>query len=147
MSGALTSQDGNQQQGDRMNKNNTDDDARIGHRVQYTVGDICIVSQTNKYIQFYPTSITRIADHHLSIIYLTTKASDIIHIGPQVRSLDQVGRDNKRSKVRTPSLSTLEQRLPNEYNTRQEGSRTKVYTMDTNTYNNINNISCGGSRL
>ena len=39
VSGALTSQDGNQQQGDRMNKNNTDDDAKIGHRVQYTVGE------------------------------------------------------------------------------------------------------------
>ena len=130
-----------------MNENNTSDDAKIGQGVQYAVGDICMVSQTNKCIQFHPVSLTRIAEHHLSIIYLTTKARDIIPIGPQVRSLYQVGRYNKRSRVRTPSLSSLEQRLPNEYSPRHEGSITKVYITDTNTYNNIIKIYCDESSI
>lgn len=58
VSRALTSQDGNQQQGNRMNENNTSDDAKIEPGVKYAVGDICMVFQTNKYTQFRLASIT-----------------------------------------------------------------------------------------
>ena len=73
-----------------------------------------MVSQTSRFLQFHSVCITQIVVNNLSILYLTTKASDVLPMGSQVKSLDLVGRGNKRSKVRTPSLSKSEKSLSTE---------------------------------
>ena len=65
-------------------------------------------------LHFHSVCITQIVVNNLSILYLTTKASDVLPMGPQVKSLDLVGRGNKRSKVRTPLLSKSEKSLSTE---------------------------------
>ena len=80
-----------------MDKNNTSDDSKIVQEVKYAVGDICMISQSSRCLQFHPACITQIVDNNLSILYLTTTLCDAIPMGHQVRSLYQVRRGNKRS--------------------------------------------------
>jgi len=147
VSGTLILHDRNKQKGKSVNENNTSDASNIGQGEYYAVGDICMISQTDRCKQFHPTSITQIVDNNISIRYLTTKVSDIIPMVSQVKALDQVGRGKKRSRVRTLSISLSDKQLPNVNNTEQECSTIQVCTTDNNTNNKTNNIYCGKSSL
>ena len=56
------------------------------------------------------------------MIYLTTKERNIINLGPQVRSLDHIGRGIERIRVTTPTLSGSEKELPTKQGKGQESS-------------------------
>ena len=58
----------------------------------------------------------------LYLRYLTTKARDILPIEIQVKALDQVGRENKRSRGRTLSIGSSDTQLPRVYNAGHECS-------------------------
>ena len=48
VSGTLISHDRNKQKGKSVNENNTSDASNIGQGEYYAVGDICMVSQTDR---------------------------------------------------------------------------------------------------
>ena len=59
---------------------------------QYSEGDICIVAQTSRCLQFHTARIQTISGNTVSVVYLSTNEKDIIPFGSQVRSLKYVGR-------------------------------------------------------
>ena len=63
---------------------------------EYKVGDICMVSQTNKCLQFHTTDIIQILDNTLTVRYLNNSGNGNIPMGPQVTLLNQIGRNKKR---------------------------------------------------
>ena len=70
-----------------MDNNITQDDSSIEKGEQYSVGDICMVAQTSRCLQFHTTRIQTISGNNISVIYLSTNEHDIIPLGSQVRSL------------------------------------------------------------
>ena len=68
----------------------------------YTVGDICMVSQTNTFLQFSTARISQILI--FTVRYLTTNESDNISIWPQVKLLNQIGRGSKKRRYRRHSI-------------------------------------------
>ena len=66
----------------------------------YAVGDVCMVSQTPRCLQYHPARITNIKNTLFAVTYLTTSLSDVIPEGVQKRTLRQVGRGVKRRSER-----------------------------------------------
>ena len=44
----------------------------------YEVGDVCMVSQTPRCLQYHPARITNIENNLCKVTYLTTNLSDVI---------------------------------------------------------------------
>lgn len=63
------------------------------YKQEYEVGDICIVSQPNNYLQFHTVHIAKIFENILLVRYY-------ISIGSQVKLLKQIRRSTKRSNNR-----------------------------------------------
>ena len=84
-----------------------------------------MVSQTSRCLQFHPARITNIENNMFSVIYLTTKALEVIPGKEQIQSLVQVGRGTKLCSVRT--LLKID----------QEGSTKLVHT----SVDNKNNVT------
>ena len=57
---------------------------------------MCMVSQTNKCLQFHTANIIQILDNTLIVRYLNNSENGNIPMGPQVTLLNQIGRSNKR---------------------------------------------------
>ena len=71
--------------------NNTPhDDLSTALDEQHSVGGICMVAQTSKCLQFHPARIQKISGNTVSVMYLSTNEEDIIPVGSQVRSIEQV---------------------------------------------------------
>ena len=66
----------------------------------YAVGDVCMVSQTPRCLQYHPARITNIENNLCKVTFLTTNLSDVIPGGIQIRTLRQVGRGVKRRSER-----------------------------------------------
>ena len=79
-----TSQEGNKQNEERIDKLAVLDHSNKASVEKYTVGEICMVAQTRRCLQFHTTSILKISETTLSVIYLTTKERDIIPLGSYV---------------------------------------------------------------
>ena len=77
---------------------------------------------------------------------MTTKESDIIPLGSQVRSLDQVGKGAKRRRYRTPSLRVLEKGLILQLGKGHDSYVRKIYEKKNNN-NKTTNDSFGTSIL
>ena len=75
---------------------------------QYSEGDICIVAQTSRCLQFHTARIQTISGNTVSVVYLSTNEKDIIPFGSQVRSLKYVGRGIEKKKVRQSKASEPE---------------------------------------
>ena len=67
--------------------NNTQqEDSSMVRDEQSSAGDICMVAQTSKCLQFHTARIQTISGNTVSFIYLSTKEKYIIHIPPFFRS-------------------------------------------------------------
>ena len=67
------------------------DDSSTALDEQYSVGDICMVAQTSKCLQFHTALIQKTSVNTVAVMYLSTNEKGIIHIGYQVQSIEQVG--------------------------------------------------------
>ena len=77
---------------------------------EYAVGDICMVSQTNKCLQFHTTHIIQTLDNTLTVRYLKNSESRNIPMGPQIKLLNQIGRGAKRRHNMRCSLPIVDNR-------------------------------------
>ena len=87
----------------KISNNNNDtqqDDSSTALENQYSVGDICMVIQTSKCLQFHTARIQKISVSTVAVIYLSTNEQSIVPMGPQMKSSEQVGRGIERRKVR-----------------------------------------------
>ena len=62
----------NEQSDDKRNKARIVDPSENEDKQEYVVGDICMVSQTNNFLQFYTVHITKILGNTLLVQYLNT---------------------------------------------------------------------------
>ena len=53
----------------------------------YAVGEVCMVSQTPRCLQYHQARITKIENNLCAVTYLTTNLSDVIPGGVQIRTL------------------------------------------------------------
>ena len=76
------------------------EDTQDTQGLPYAVGEVCMVSQTPRCLQYHPARITNIENNLFVVKYLTTSLSDVIPGGIQIRKLGQVGRGVKRCSER-----------------------------------------------
>ena len=72
---------------------------------KYSEGDIFIVAQTSRCLQFHTARIQKISGNNVSVVYLSTNKKDIIPLGYQVRLLKHVGRGIEIKRVRPSKAS------------------------------------------
>ena len=125
------SQEGNKQDEERIDELTTRDHSNKVSGEKYAVGDMYMVAQINRFLRFHTVSIHKISETALSVIYLTTKERDIIPLGPQVRSLDHLGRGIEIRRVRTPIISGSEKGLPT---TQGKGQESSAVLINLNSY-------------
>ena len=58
------------------------DDSLTALDKQYSVGDICMVAQTSKCLQFHTARIQKISVNIVAVMYLSTNEKGIVPIGP-----------------------------------------------------------------
>lgn len=122
VSGLLEQQDGRKHNKASTDNNTTQDNSSIENGEQYSVGDMCMVAQIYRYLQFYTARIQLISGNDILVIYLSTNEKDIIRLGPQVRSLEHVGRGIASRRVRIPTAHGSKKGLLNKYGTGQGNS-------------------------
>ena len=57
------------------------DDSSTALDKKYSVGDMCMVTQTSKWLQFRTSRIQKTSDNTVSVVYLLTNESGINSIG------------------------------------------------------------------
>ena len=75
-------------------------DSQNKQGLPYEVGEVCMVSQTLRCLQYHPARITNIEHNLFEVKYLTTSLSDVLPGGIQIQKLGQVGRGVKRCSER-----------------------------------------------
>ena len=84
-----------------------------------------MIAQTNKCLQFHTACISQILEETLIVRYLSTNEKDNIPIGPQVKLLNEIGRDTKRRRCRRQTMPVSVKAT-----TPQQGNRKNTYCRD-----------------